>query len=641
MNDEQHQNIGELRPQYQTYDRQKCFIAYSEQAYWSTDLLEAASEVLSEPEFNLEPDYARKHYISDVPLRQKALELIANARYGIYDLSWWRRDNKSPWQIPRNVFIELGVAIALNRPTLLLCHESNKEEGLELPNCLHCLSDQVLEFSGKYSLKKVLLKHLPTWINKAPEKAWWNRHCIFGNRICEYREAHPRTEQFGQNTLNCSIADGTDSSRSDFRHIVEEVLNRFCNVNYTYLDNLTLEKGYNFLLCTNCQKIRSSPLAIYRITSKTPPEAFIAIGISLALEAQFGYKIFRILITEDIQIVPSLLSGYEVVVAKSDKDKKDKLRQIIPNVIKRVRETTWKPRPLPFIDISVNLCEEIQIDAKDSLIQNSAVIDTTASSNRAKLSDSEQKLWEAMVDAFPNINQLEVVLNDAFNVRLKEITRLRNIVKAVLSVISWAESKGTLEQLIKSAYKHNPSNIKLGTITKELYPQLFLSESSIEETLDPTAFIPIEELQLSVRAYNCLKRAQINSVADLLDCTQEDLLEIKNFGQKSVEEVIEALKRRLGIILPKKMSSQRNKNYLLSNEDFIIPEISDLKDLLENSDIITPRERDIVRLCYGLDDGRKKTWEEIAYIFNIEQEQVKEICITVVNKLRNTKIQQN
>lgn len=67
---------------------------------------------------------------------------------------------------------------------------------------------------------------------------------------------------------------------------------------------------------------------------------------------------------------------------------------------------------------------------------------------------------------------------------------------------------------------------------------------------DPTSQIPIEELQLSVRAYNCLKRAQINSVADLLDYTQEDLLEIKNFGQKSAEEVIEALKMRLGITLP-------------------------------------------------------------------------------------------
>lgn len=70
--------------------------------------------------------------------------------------------------------------------------------------------------------------------------------------------------------------------------------------------------------------------------------------------------------------------------------------------------------------------------------------------------------------------------------------------------------------------------------------------------------ILIEELQLSVRAYNCLKRAQIHSVADLLDYSQEDLIEIKNFGQKSAEEVIDALQKRLGINLPKEKTIKTN-----------------------------------------------------------------------------------
>ena len=92
----------------------------------------------------------------------------------------------------------------------------------------------------------------------------------------------------------------------------------------------------------------------------------------------------------------------------------------------------------------------------------------------------------------------------------------------------------------------NPlKDINLDTM-KEEYP----------DDEDPTSQIPIEELQLSVRAYNCLKRAQINSVADLLDYSQEDLLEIKNFGQKSAEEVIEALQRRLGITLPQEKSAK-------------------------------------------------------------------------------------
>lgn len=57
-----------------------------------------------------------------------------------------------------------------------------------------------------------------------------------------------------------------------------------------------------------------------------------------------------------------------------------------------------------------------------------------------------------------------------------------------------------------------------------------------------TPSISIEELELSVRAYNCLKRANINSLDELLKKSEHDLLNIKNFGKKSSDEVIERLK---------------------------------------------------------------------------------------------------
>lgn len=82
-----------------------------------------------------------------------------------------------------------------------------------------------------------------------------------------------------------------------------------------------------------------------------------------------------------------------------------------------------------------------------------------------------------------------------------------------------------------------------------------VDETETEEE-DETNKLPIEQLNLSVRAYNCLKRAQINSVADLMDYTQEDLLEIKNFGAKSAEEVIEALQNHLGITMATEKSSK-------------------------------------------------------------------------------------
>ena len=48
---------------------------------------------------------------------------------------------------------------------------------------------------------------------------------------------------------------------------------------------------------------------------------------------------------------------------------------------------------------------------------------------------------------------------------------------------------------------------------------------------------PIEELDLTVRSYNCLKREGITTVGELVEKSEDDLLEIRNFGQKSIDEV--------------------------------------------------------------------------------------------------------
>ena len=83
-------------------------------------------------------------------------------------------------------------------------------------------------------------------------------------------------------------------------------------------------------------------------------------------------------------------------------------------------------------------------------------------------------------------------------------------------------------------------------ITKE--KEILIEKNNIKP-IDPFTHIAIEELQLSVRPYNCLKRAQINTIGDLLDYSPEKLLELKNFGRKSADEVFATLKNKLGIVL--------------------------------------------------------------------------------------------
>ena len=58
----------------------------------------------------------------------------------------------------------------------------------------------------------------------------------------------------------------------------------------------------------------------------------------------------------------------------------------------------------------------------------------------------------------------------------------------------------------------------------------------------------IDELELSVRSYNCLKRAGINTVEELCSKTAEDMMKVRNLGRKSLEEVLAKLKE-LGLEL--------------------------------------------------------------------------------------------
>ena len=82
---------------------------------------------------------------------------------------------------------------------------------------------------------------------------------------------------------------------------------------------------------------------------------------------------------------------------------------------------------------------------------------------------------------------------------------------------------------ILSSYESNASS------------SMIIDDEPVVETAEEEPSITIEELDLSVRAYNCLKRASINSMAELLKKSEHDLLIIKNFGKKSADEVIEKL----------------------------------------------------------------------------------------------------
>ena len=62
-----------------------------------------------------------------------------------------------------------------------------------------------------------------------------------------------------------------------------------------------------------------------------------------------------------------------------------------------------------------------------------------------------------------------------------------------------------------------------------------------EDKVHKLLVMSVEDMDLSVRSYNCLKRAGINTVEDLIKKTEYDMLKVKNLGRKSLDEVIHKL----------------------------------------------------------------------------------------------------
>ena len=79
--------------------------------------------------------------------------------------------------------------------------------------------------------------------------------------------------------------------------------------------------------------------------------------------------------------------------------------------------------------------------------------------------------------------------------------------------------------------------IDLSETAKNTQVMVEKEESKKEKVLE----MPIEELELSVRSYNCLKRAGIATVEDLANKTEDDMMKVRNLGKKSLDEVINKL----------------------------------------------------------------------------------------------------
>src|SRR5207244_8070526 len=104
----------------------------------------------------------------------------------------------------------------------------------------------------------------------------------------------------------------------------------------------------------------------------------------------------------------------------------------------------------------------------------------------------------------------------------------------------WADGRGAPTAAVGEASRILEDHFALLTAFPEVSPQEETAER--DETrprteLNENLFRNVDELELSVRASNCLKTANIRTIADLVQKTEAELLKTKNFGKKSLNEI--------------------------------------------------------------------------------------------------------
>ena len=158
---------------------------------------------------------------------------------------------------------------------------------------------------------------------------------------------------------------------------------------------------------------------------------------------------------------------------------------------------------------------------------------------------------QAFLEETDNYLQLDTIFMPVQKVdfKIENVYDTANNITERVFIDIWTNGSILPAEALKSAAQTIIDLFTLLINNKETNEENQLETKTQSLSIEPYTNIAIEELQLSVRAYNCLKKAQINTVGDLLQYSPEKLQELKNFGRKSADEVFSTLKNKLGIIL--------------------------------------------------------------------------------------------
>lgn len=166
-------------------------------------------------------------------------------------------------------------------------------------------------------------------------------------------------------------------------------------------------------------------------------------------------------------------------------------------------------------------------------------VELTLSHGRGYIPAERNKPSQNIIGLIPVDSIYTPVLKVNFTVENTRVENMTDFDKLTLEV--WTNGTISARDAVSLAAKIIEDHMSIFTDLSETVANRSTVVEKAESQRDRVLEMSIEELDLSVRSFNCLKRAGINTVEDLTRHTEEDMMKVRNMGRKSKEEVISKL----------------------------------------------------------------------------------------------------
>lgn len=175
-------------------------------------------------------------------------------------------------------------------------------------------------------------------------------------------------------------------------------------------------------------------------------------------------------------------------------------------------------------------------------------MEITVAKGRGYVSAEKNKRPDHPIGLIPVDSIFTPVRKVNYTVEDTRVGQITDYDRLVLEV--WTNRVIAPDEAVSLAAKIMMEHLRLFTDLTESVDAVEIMVEKEEESINRLLEMTVEELDLSVRSYNCLKRAGINTVEELIRRTEEDMMKVRNLGKKSLAEVKEKL-AELGLSLRK------------------------------------------------------------------------------------------